>query len=322
MPAEQRVYSYSAVLMGSPILLKLFEDNQHVAASVFRLIKQQENLLTVNRAQSQLMAVNHAAGLHPVVVDQAVFDLISRAKAVSLLADSCFNLAIGPLVKRWKIGFSGNTVPAATDIAALLQCINPHDVILDAQRCSVFLAQHGMEIDLGAIAKGYIADRVRDELHRLGIQHALINLGGNVLTVGTPAYGADTWAIGLKTPFEEADSALGVIEVVAKSVVTSGVYERYFEIDGQIYHHILNPKTGYPLDNEILSVTVISDDSMDGDIYTTLLYGMGVEKALNYLATITHIEAIFVTKNHQVILSSQRQFKFTLQDARYHVVSA
>lgn len=322
MPAEQRVYSYSAVLMGSPILLKLFEDNQHVAASVFRLIKQQENLLTVNRAQSQLMAVNHAAGLHPVVIDPAVFNLISRAKAVSLLADSCFNLAIGPLVKRWKIGFSGNTVPAAADIAALLQRINPHDVILDAQRCSVFLAQHGMEIDLGAIAKGYIADRVRDELHRLGIQHALINLGGNVLTVGTPAYGADTWAIGLKTPFEEADSALGVIEVVAKSVVTSGVYERYFEIDSKIYHHILDPKTGYPLDNEILSVTVISDDSMDGDIYTTLLYGMGVKKALNYLATIPHIEAIFVTKDHQVILSSQRQFKFTLQDARYHVVSA
>ena len=140
MPAEQRVYSYSAVLMGSPILLKLFEDNQHVAATVFRLIKQQENLLTVNRAQSQLMAVNHAAGLHPVVVSQPVFDLINQAKTVSSLADSCFNLAIGPLVKRWKIGFSGNSVPAEADIASLLRLINPKEVILDPQTCSVFLA--------------------------------------------------------------------------------------------------------------------------------------------------------------------------------------
>ena len=140
MPAEQRVYSYSAVLMGSPILLKLFEDNQHVAASVFRLIQQQENLLTVNRAQSQLMAVNHAAGLHPVVVSQPVFDLISQAKAVSLLADSCFNLAIGPLVKGRKIGFSGNAVPPASEVQSLLPLTRPEYVILDPQTCSVFLA--------------------------------------------------------------------------------------------------------------------------------------------------------------------------------------
>lgn len=317
MSPAARVYSYSAVLMGSPILLKLFEDNQHVAAAVFRLIKQQENLLTVNRAQSQLMAVNHAAGLHPVVVSQPVFDLICQAKAVSLLADSCFNLAIGPLVKHWKIGFSGNTVPPAAEIQSLLLLTRPEQVILNPHTCSVFLAQQGMEIDLGAIAKGYIADRVRDELHRMGVEHALINLGGNVLTIGTPLYGDSSWAIGLKRPFASADATIGVIEVIGKSVVTSGIYERYFEVDGKIYHHILDPKTGYPLDNEILSVTMVSDSSIDGDIYTTLLYGMGVEKALKYLASIPHIEAIFVTKTSQVIVSSQRQFKFTLLDENY-----
>lgn len=317
MSPEERVYSYSAVLMGSPILLKLFEDNQPVAASVFRLIKQQENLLTVNRAQSELMAVNHAAGLHPVVVSQPVFDLISQAKAVSLLADSCFNLAIGPLVKRWKIGFSGNSVPPASEIQSLLPLTRPEQVILDPQTCSVFLQQPGMEIDLGAIAKGYIADLVRDELHRLGIKHALINLGGNVLTIGAPLYGGNRWAVGLKKPFTEVDATIGIIEVIGKSVVTSGIYERYFEVDGKIYHHILDPKAGYPLDNELLSVTVISDNSIDGDIYTTLLYGMGVEKALKYLTTIPHIEAIFVTKTSQVIVSSQRQFKFRLLDESF-----
>lgn len=321
MSSEKHVYSYSAVLMGSPIVLKLFENNQSAAQAVFRLIKQQEDLLTVNREHSQLMAVNHAAGQHPVVVSRPVFDLISKAKAVSLLEGSCFNVAIGPLVKRWKIGFQGDTVPSPEALRALLPLTDPAHVVLDAQACSVFLTQLGMELDLGAIAKGYIADRVREQLRQMGIEQALINLGGNVLTLGTPAYdGQNTWGIGLQKPFSPNGTMLGVIAVTGKSVVTSGIYERYFEKDGSLYHHILDPKTGYPLDNEVFSVTVISDNSIDGDIYTTLLYGMGVEKALHHLTTQPQLEAIFVTKAGQVICSSQRHCQFTLTDNDYHLV--
>lgn len=320
MSSPERVYSYSATLMGSPILLKLFEDNQQAARAVFRLIKQQEDLLTVNREHSQLMNVNHAAGQHHVVVSEPVFELISQAKAVSLLPDSCFNLTIGPLVKRWKIGFHGDQVPSLSDIQSLLPLTQPEKVQLAPSSCSVFLEQAGMEIDLGAIAKGYIADRVRDLLRQMGIDHALINLGGNVLTLGSPQHAMqNAWGIGLQKPFGMPDELLGTIEVVGKSVVTSGIYERYFEQNGTIYHHILDPNTGYPLNNELLSVTVISDDSIDGDIYTTLLYGMGVEKSLRYLSTLPHIEAIFVTKSGEVILSSQRQFRFTLLDTDYHL---
>lgn len=320
MSSPERVYSYSATLMGSPILLKLFEDNQQAARAVFRLIKQQEDLLTVNREHSQLMNVNHAAGQHHVVVSEPVFELISQAKAVSLLPDSCFNLTIGPLVKRWKIGFHGDQVPSLSDIQSLLPLTQPEKVQLAPSSYSVFLEQAGMEIDLGAIAKGYIADRVRDLLRQMGIDHALINLGGNVLTLGSPQHGMqNAWGIGLQKPFGMPDELLGTIEVVGKSVVTSGIYERYFEQNGTIYHHILDPNTGYPLNNELLSVTVISDDSIDGDIYTTLLYGMGVEKSQCYLSTLPHIEAIFVTKSGEVILSSQRQFRFTLLDTDYHL---
>lgn len=317
MPPDDRIYAYSAVLMGSPILLKLFEHNENLASRVFRLIKQQENIFTVNRVNSEVMAINHASGNHPVIVSPPVYDLIQRAKAVSLLDDSLFNFTIGPLVKRWKIGFSGNSVPAASDLHALLPLTNPHDVVLDDASRSVFLKHAGMEIDLGAIAKGYIADVVRDFLHQEQVEHALINLGGNVQTLG--ASGEGDWAIGLKTPFSAPDALIGVINVSNKSVVTSGIYERYFELDGHCYHHILDPKTGYPLDNELLSVTVISDDSIDGDIYTTLLYGMGVEKSLAYLQQRASIEAIFVTKDRQVICSSQRQFSFTLLDETYRV---
>ncbi|AWP34707.1 thiamine biosynthesis protein ApbE (plasmid) [Pantoea vagans] len=319
MLTDARVYAYSAVLMGSPILLKLFEDNQTLAAQVFRLIKQQENLFTVNRAASEVMAVNDAAGQHPVVVSQPVFDLIACAHAVSLLPDSLFNLAIGPLVKCWKIGFQGHSVPSETDLQMRMALTNPHDVILDAASRSVMLARPGMEIDLGAIAKGYIADVVQAFLRQQQVSNALINLGGNVQTVGAPPEEAG-WAIGLKKPFGEADELIGVIGVNNRSVVTSGVYERYFELDGICYHHILNPHSGYPLDTDLMSVTVISDRSLDGDIYTTLLYGLGVEKGMACLADKPGIEAIFVTRDRQVICSSQRHFSFQLLDTGYRLV--
>lgn len=318
MTPDTRIYAYSAVLMGSPILLKLFDHNEGLASRVFRLIKQQENIFTVNRHDSDVMAINHAAGSHAVVVSAPVFDLIRCAKAVSQLPESSFNFTIGPLVKRWKIGFSGHSVPDASDLQALLALTDPDDVILDEPSRSVFLQKAGMEIDLGAIAKGYIADVVRDYLHQEKVTDALINLGGNVQTLGAGAEGA--WAIGLKKPFSTPDALVGVINVKGKSVVTSGIYERYFESEGRRYHHILDPKTGYPLDNELLSVTVISDDSIDGDIYTTLLYGMGVEKSLACLKNIPQIEAIFVTKDQQVIFSSQRQFTFTLLDNSFRTL--
>jgi thiamine biosynthesis lipoprotein len=319
MQSDSAVYAYSAVMLGSPILLKLFEHNEALARQVFRLIKQQENLLTVNRADSEVMAINHAAGQHPVVVSPAVFELIQLAHRVSLLPDSCFNLAIGPLVKCWKIGFQGNSVPAASALRSRIALTDPRDVVLDAEAHSVFLRQPGMEIDLGAIAKGYIADLVQTFLRQQGISRALINLGGNVQTLGAPVDQPQGWTIGLKKPFAAADALIGTIEVVNKSVVTSGIYERYFELEGQCYHHILDAKTGYPLDNELLSVTIIAERSIDGDIFTSLLYGMGVTKGCAYLARRPDIEAIFVTREQQVICSSQRQFTFTLLDSSYQL---
>lgn len=306
-------------MMGSPILLKLFEHDETLARGVFRLIKQQENRLTVNRPHSEVMAINHAAGRHPVSVSQPVYQLIKRAHQVSLLPGSAFNFAIGPLVKRWKIGFQGNCVPPEDEIRALLALTRPDGMTLDDDSRSVFLHQAGMEIDLGAIAKGWIADEVRDYLRQQQVDYGLINLGGNVQTLGHRT--ERSWGIGLKQPFAEEGALIGVIGVMNRSVVTSGVYERYFELNGRRYHHILDPRSGYPLDNELLSVTVVSRESIDGDIWTTLLYGMGVEESLIYLAGVPQIEAIFVTRDRRVICSSQRQFSFTLLDNRYQLHS-
>lgn len=314
---DNRLYSYAAVLMGSPIQLKLFSSDEALASRVFNLIKKYEDLFTVNRTPSQVMAINHAAGLHPVVVSRPVYELIKCAKAASMLPESAFNLAIGPLVKLWRIGFKGDSVPLAEEIAARLRLTRAQDVVLDDAASSVYLTQPGMEIDLGAIAKGYIADRVRDYLQQQGTFTGLINLGGNVQTLATPQ---KTWSIGLKKPFGAADELVGTIDVANKSVVTSGIYERWFEQDGKRWHHILDPRTGYPLENELESVTVISADSLDGDIWTTLLFGLGVGKGMRALCEREDIEAIFITKNRDIILSSQRQFRYTHSDERYRLI--
>lgn len=315
MPNEPSICTYSAVLMGSPIALKLFGHDQALAARVFRLIRQQENLLTVNRAPSEVMDINVAAGRHAVQVSRPVFELIRRAQAVSLLPGSLFNFAIGPLVKCWKIGFRGNSVPPAAALQERLALTNPRDVILDEAAHTVFLAKAGMEIDLGAIAKGYIADLVQAYLRRQGVERALINLGGNLQTLG--AAQRNGWAIGLKKPFGQDDALIGVVNVANRSVVTSGIYERYFELGGKLYHHILDPETGYPHDNELLAVTVISERSIDGDIFTTLLYGMGVENGIAFLHDYPGIEAIFITRDKRIICSSCRQFTFTPSDGSY-----
>nr|WP_113868358.1 FAD:protein FMN transferase [Brenneria salicis]NMN91854.1 thiamine biosynthesis lipoprotein [Brenneria salicis ATCC 15712 = DSM 30166]RBP59901.1 thiamine biosynthesis lipoprotein [Brenneria salicis ATCC 15712 = DSM 30166]RLM29856.1 thiamine biosynthesis protein ApbE [Brenneria salicis ATCC 15712 = DSM 30166] len=320
MKSVSEIYSYTAHLMGSPVVLKMFVHDETLVKQVFHHIRQLEDRLTVNRAQSEVMSVNHAAGQHDVTVSLLVFSLIKQAKAASQISDSCFNLAIGPVVKLWKIGFNGCAVPDAEEIARALALTNPEHVMLNEADSAVFLAQAGMEIDLGAIAKGYIADRIRNLLYQHGVYHAVINLGGNVLAIGR-SLTQGPWSVGLQRPFAERDDLLGVIRMMNKSVVTSGVYERFFTIDDQVYHHILNPATGYPLDNELLSVTIISDNSIDCDIYSTLLYGMGVDDGIAYLRARPDIEAIFVTKNKQIILSSQRHFEFERLNAGYSLIS-
>lgn len=316
-------YTYSQQLMGTTVSLQLLTENPQAVAAVFNTIKALETRLTVNRPHSEVMSINHAAGKHAVVVSELVFDLIKQAKQASLLPNSSFNLAIGPLVKLWKIGFNGHRVPDAQSINEKRRLIDPNLIELNQHNHSVYLAKKGMEIDLGAIAKGYIADIIKLVLAQHNIHHAIINCGGNVLTIGSSPFTPNQhWQVGLKKPFASATSLLGIIQVQDKSVVTSGIYERYFVQDDQIYHHIINPATGYPLNNELDSITIISTNSLTGDIFSTIMYGLGCEKGLAALNERNSMGAIFVTKDKRIILKNQQHFQFHLLDQSYQLCPA
>lgn len=313
-------FEYTQTLMGTTVSLTLIEADEAVAKIVFNTIKLLEDKLTVNRQLSEVMSVNFAAGKHPVIVSRAVFSLIEQALNISLYPNSCFNIAIGPLVKLWKIGFKGYQIPSNAQINQQLLLTNPKDIELNSTTYSVFLKKKGMEIDLGAVAKGYIADVIKNVLSHHGIAQAIINLGGNVLAIGTsPLNENGYWHIGLRKPFSINNELVGIIKVNNKSVVTSGIYERFFIQDDHLYHHIINPITGYPLNNELESVTVISNTSLEGDIYSTILYGLGVEKSREFLNKNQYLSVIFLLKNKTIKLFNSENFSFQLLDNKYAI---
>ncbi|OCG21287.1 thiamine biosynthesis protein ApbE [Gilliamella sp. App2-1] len=313
-------YEYTQTLMGTTVSLTLLEPNETAAHTVFQTIKMLEDKLTVNRSLSEVMSINLAAGKHAVTVSQPVFSLIEQAQKVSLHFNSCFNLAIGPLVKIWKIGFKGYKVPSAKLIKQQLLLIDPKNIELNANKHSVFLKKQGMEIDLGAIAKGYIADVIKVVLHEQQVYQGIINLGGNVLTLGSSLTDKNGyWHVGLRKPFSTHNKLSGIIKVKNKSIVTSGIYERFFMQNDHLYHHIFNPQTGYPLDNELESVTIISDSSLEGDIYSTVFYGWGLDKSSKYLQKHQDLSAIFLLKNKTIALINPDNFIFQKIDTQYKI---
>jgi thiamine biosynthesis lipoprotein len=238
----------------------------------FALIKHYEDIFTVNRENSELMKVNHAAGLEPIQVSDPVYQLTKIAIGTSQKHFG-FNAAIGPLVKLWHIGFSDARLPEPDEILERLALISPDEIVLNDDEFSIFLPRKGMEIDLGGIAKGYIADRVQDLWRARGVTSGLINLGGNLLLMGKAPHQPDKkWRVGIRNPLNQTGETIAQIVTSASSVVTSGIAERHLEVDGKSYHHIIDPRTGYPHDNDIASVTVLSRDSIDGEIETTHLF--------------------------------------------------
>lgn len=187
------------------------------------------------------MEINYQAGIAPVTVHPDLFELISLGLEHSLALYSQLNISIDPLIQTWRIGFSDAKAAQPQEIEAVLSLINPHDIELDSSTSIVFLKQKGMKIDLGCLVKGYSADKVAQFLREEGVTSALINLGGNILTIGkNQARGNQPWQIGIQDPANPRGNHLMTIPVVNQSVVTSGIYERHLTVDGQDYHHIFD----------------------------------------------------------------------------------
>lgn len=222
--------------------------------------------------------------------------LLSEGLDITRESDGAFDIAIAPLTSLWDFTEEDPKVPDDAAIQKALPLCSSDGVTIDGE--DITLPSDDIQFDVGAIAKGYIADRLKDFLIKKGVKSAIINLGGNVLCIGSKPDGTP-FKIGIQKPFADRNETEAVMDITGKSVVSSGIYERCFKQDGKLYHHILNPQTGYPYDNGLISVTIISDQSVDGDALSTTCFALGLEDGLKF-AEKKGVQAVFITEDYEL----------------------
>lgn len=270
-----------------------------------------DDKMSVFKDYSEASRINENAGKLPQKVSNDTYFVVKKAVEYSELSKGTFDPTIRPIVDLWGIGTDKAKIPDENQIINKLKLVNYRDIILNEKDSSIKLKYEGQKIDFGGIAKGYAADEVKSIFEKNNIKSALIDLGGNIVALGKKP-DRTPWNIGIQNPFNQRGECVGFINVVNKSVVTSGNYERYFFNNGKRFHHIIDPKTGYPSDSEIISTTIISDYSLDGDGLSTGVYIMGLHESIKLIESLKDIDAIFITKNKKVYATSGIKDKFKL----------
>jgi FAD:protein FMN transferase len=313
-PLERTQYN----LLGTACTVRLYAGGSSaVLDSAFARIAEIESRMTVNRDDSEVMRINASAGVRPVVVTQDVLEVVRQGLLYSSDGDGAYDITVDPLVKLWGIGSPHARVPAGDEIRRARALIDYREVEVNTAASTVYLEKPGMGLDLGSIAKGYAADDVARILREQGVRSALIDLGGNVLTVGTKPDGS-RWRIGIQNPREARGTKIGYVEITGGSVTTAGTYERFFEQAGKRYFHILDARTGYPAWNGLSAVAIVAPDSTMADGYDTLVFTLGLERGRALVeSTRGRIEAVFITEKGEVFVTPGLRSRFTLTDSGF-----
>lgn len=305
---SQKKYVSKFQMMGTVISITLFEPNQPLVEASYDYLQRMDQVFSMNRSDSELMAINQQAGVRPVQVSATAFSLIQDALHYSKRHVDSFNVLIGPLVKLWRIGFGGDQVPSAAEIQRRLRLMDLSQVVLDAPAQTVYLKQVGMQLDLGAIAKGYFADQLIQQFQQAGVTSAIVNLGGNVKLLGLNPLTTDgRWEVGVQAP--QAIRGIPVLQVKmpARTVVTSGIFERYFKVGTKMYHHILDPQTGFPVRNQVDQVTIITEQSELAEVLATVCYFKGPQAGAALIEQYPKTEAVFIDHQQQIFVTSGLQ---------------
>lgn len=264
--------------------------DERILDSCMEMCRKYEALLSRTVETSDVSRINQAMG-KPVTVSPETITLLQEGIRYGELSGGLFDITIAPASSLWD--FTAES-PALPDPSALSEAVSHVDYRkISISGNTVTMADADAQIDLGGIAKGYIADRLKEYLVSQSVNHAVINLGGNVLTVGGRPDGTP-FRVGIQRPFDERNSILTTVDVTGRSVVSSGSYERYFIWNDTLCHHILDPSTGYPIDSGLAGVTILSDYSVDGDALSTTCFALGKEKGMELIQTLDGVDALFI----------------------------
>jgi FAD:protein FMN transferase len=295
-------YKETRFLMDTIIEITAYgPDKETAVQAAFDEFKRLHDVSNNFDPDSQVTKVNQMAGKEKVVVDQDLVTMIRRASELSDQLGGTFDLTVGPLTDLWGIGRKGDYIPSQSEIDQVLPLTGYHLVEIDNEHSTVYLPRAGMKLDLGGIAKGYATDRAIEVLKAKGITSALINAGGDVRVIGKKPDGTP-WRIGVQDPRNQEGVIAKLSLTQWDTMETSGDYQRFIMHDNVRYSHILDPRTGRQ-PREVTSVTIVNNSSGDGDILSTAIFVLGVEKGLEKLKQFPGTEAIIVTVDGKILLT-------------------
>jgi FAD:protein FMN transferase len=283
--------------------------------AAFDRLHEIQDRMGVSVPGSQLDAIGDSAGEAPVRVSEDLFSIIQRMLDLARISGGLFDPTVGPLMKVWSMSTGQGKLPEPAAIAAARGLVDWKEVLVNPAARTVYLKRSGMRLDAGGVLKGYAGDEVVRILRSRGVRSALVDLGGNIVAMGAKPDGSQ-WRIGIQNPDAQRDTDFALVSVADKAVVTSGVYEHFFTRGGKRYHHIMDTRTGYPVDNGLLSVTVIADTSMDADSWDTVLFCLGPRDGLA-LARRLGIEMIMVTVDHTLYATDAAAKEITITDPAF-----
>lgn len=289
-------------------------EGEEILKIAFAQIRDYENILSKTISDSDIAKINASGGQWTKVYDETV-EVIKVANTVSYESGGVFDITIGGVTDLWDFKSENPQIPDDSDIRQALQHVDYTQVTAD--RGKILLSDTEARIDLGGVAKGYIADKICEFLEEQGISRAIVNLGGNVAVIGEKDEDVP-WTVGIERPFTDRTELVGTVKVSDATVVTSGIYERNFEKDGRIYHHILDPKTGYPAETDLDAVTIIAAKGNSGfcDAVSTACLIMGKEKAIEFIGQLQikypdkELEAAFIDNSGNIVQTDGMEIEF------------
>lgn len=274
--------------------------DEKILQDALALCDKYEKIFSRTRTDSEIYLLNE--GKLPqedgyYILSEECAELIGKGLYYSELSGGAFDITIEPLSSPWDFTSGEKQIPDSQTLVEAQKHVGYEKVELKGNK--IRFQEDGMGLELGAIAKGYIADKIKEFLISEGVESAVIDLGGNVLCIGARPDG-EAFRVGIQKPFADRNETVATAGIRDRSVVSSGIYERYFEKDGKLYHHILNPKSGYPYENGLTAVTILSDESVDGDGLSTVCFALGLEKGLELINSLPDTQAVFITEDGEL----------------------
>ncbi|MCD8145079.1 MAG: FAD:protein FMN transferase [Oscillospiraceae bacterium] len=322
--AEDEAVSVQVFAMDTYIDLTAYGPNAEAALDeIAGEIETLDGLLSVTDENSEVYALNHADGA-AVSVSETTRSLIAFTQTLSAQCGGALDISVYPLALAWGFTTEDYRVPTDAGIADLLALVDESQIVVDDEAGTVTLPA-GMEIDLGAVGKGYACDLAREILAEYGVEHALLNFGSSTICLYGDKPDGSRWRVAVQDPEDDSTYA-GILELEGCVVDTSGGYERYFtDEDGTVYWHILDPETGRPADSGLISATIVSESGLNGDALSTACFVMGLDKSIDYWRTYGGFEFVFITEAHEIYVSEGIADSFTpvydYEDAEITVVS-